>query len=277
MVRELKISEARKHPANFLYIFADEKAFLQRIPAEYANVIRGKKANQNKLLMLSAQKYKSTYDEYKEAVRSGFMDIYGMTPAQALVNLASGKDVAGKNWSKGVYGVGALKQTSFAGTGYSVDPTTGTILDNGVPTATEKTIYRDVNGKTVPFQIYAYDNTTDTMYMSQLDEATGKYYATTKTNDKTGEMFNALGKSVTTSDSASMWENIIMCVGNFLAWLISLFSGGTTTLTEENTLPDQSADGFVTEAGIGEAGAILLALAAGGALLVSGSKKKATK
>lgn len=274
MVRELKISEAKKHPANFLYIFADEKKFLQYIPVKYANIIRGKKANENKLLMLSAQKHKTTYDEYVSAIRQGFIDIYGITPAQALVELANGKTVAGKNWKQGVFGIGALKQAKFTGTSYSVDADTGEILDNGVPQPLDNTVYKEVNGKTVPFQKFVYDNTTGYTFMSQLDESTGKYYATSKT-DASGNITNALGAEMTTSDSASIWENVIMFAQQFIEWLISLFSGTTTnTLTEENTLPDQQADGFVTEAGFGEAGAILLALAAGGALIASGSKKK---
>ena len=54
---ELTITQAQKNAANFMYIWADEKNFLQKINRKYANIIRGKKANQIKLLKLSAQKY----------------------------------------------------------------------------------------------------------------------------------------------------------------------------------------------------------------------------
>lgn len=110
---ELTITQAQKNAANFMYIWADKKEFLQKIDKKYANIIEGKKLNQIKLLKLSAQKYGKSYEEYTDAIREAFIATYDVTPAEALVILAQGGSIAGKNWSEGVYGIGALYVNVF--------------------------------------------------------------------------------------------------------------------------------------------------------------------
>ena len=277
---ELTIQEASRQSANFMYIWADENKFLRYIPKKYASIIRTKKANQKKLLVLSAEKYGTTYEAYTTAIRSAFIEQWGHTPAEALVILAQGGQIAGKDWSEGVYGVGALYVDTFSGhTGITVRPEDGHILNNGTDvTDTTKTVYTTIKKQAVPYQLFAtVDNVT---YMSQYNKLQKKYYAQSfSTAD--GQYSARTGDTINASDNADIWGAIVAAIDKFINWLISLFAGDTSrdTLNATNTLPDQKADGFVQEAGFGEAGTILLVLAAGGALMASGAfgKKRIKK
>lgn len=278
MITELTIEQAKKQPANFMYIFASDE-FLNAIEKKHADVIRVKRANQKKLLMLSAQKYlgsEDKYTQYTDAIREQFIAYFDCTPAEALVRLAQGKEVAGKNWAKGMYGIGVIKTKKFAGTGVTVQAETGDMWENNTPLSIDHVVYGD-DGTVC--QKFAYDSISGNMYMSQKDKK-GKWYAASYSNDN-GQTLNASGITITGADSGSIWETIILNLGTFLEWLINLFGGSKKeTLSAENTLPDQQADGFVYESGIGEAGGILLALVAGGTLLATGAlggKKKKSK
>ena len=261
-----------------MYIWADEQKFLRYIDKEHAAVIRSKKANQNKLIQLSAEKYGKTQKEYTDAIRAAFTEQWGCTPAEALVILAQGGQVAGKNWSEGVYGVGALHVATFTGhSEVSVRETDGHILNNGVDvTDTTKTVYTNIKKEAVPYQLFA--TVDDITYMSQYNKTLKKYYAQTYSN-ATGSYSARTGNEVNTSDSADIWGAIIMSFEKFLNWLITLFAGTSTktTLNTENTLPNQVTDGFVQEAGMGDAVKIALVLAAGGVLLTGGLGKNIKK
>ncbi len=285
MIRELTIEQAKQHPNSFLYVFASEK-YLSYISAKYRDIIRTKKLNEIYLLKLSAEKYLKNIDkwtEYKSAISSAFEEAYGITPEEALVKLALGQEVAGKNWEKGVFGVGAVKSQVFKnvevnGQEVSVNAENGHILCGTQDLTKEKdTVFANVNGQTVPYQLFGYTQNETMVFMSQLNKTTGKYYAATYSSD--GVTYDAAtNKEKTTSDSASIWETITLSIKDFIEWILSFFGITTTTatspLTEENTLPNQKADGYVQEAGMGEAGVILIALAAGGLLLAKSGKKK---
>lgn len=274
---ELTIQQACVCPQDFMYIWADEKKFLQYIDKKHAAEIRSKKANQNKLIALSAQKYNKTQKEYTDAIRAAFVEQWKCTPAEALVILAQGGQIAGKNWDEGVYGIGALNVSTFTGhPDISVRPEDGHILNNGVDaTDTTKTVYATIKKQAVPYQLFAtIDNVT---YMSQYNKTLKKYYAQTYSTAE-GQFSARTGNSVNAGDNADIWGAILSSFEKFLSWLISLFGGGTTTmLSAENTLPNQTADGFVQEAGMSDAVKIALVLAAGGALLTGGLKKKKAK
>lgn len=274
----LTIEQAKKAPAAFLYVWASEE-FLNAIPAKHARIIRGKKANQRKLLLISADEYKTTLQAYTDAIYAEFKDMYNMTPFEALLVLAQGGTVAGKNWEKGVYGIGAVKVTTFYGAdGLTVNESTGDIMLNGqAVTANSKTVYSNVKGKAVAYQKF-YTDANGKTYMAQYDKSTGKYYAST-ISDADGNMISAAnGKSVTAADGGDLWGNITLLAEKFLNWLLSLFNkdGQKESLSEENTLPSQTGDGFVTGDGTMEAGGILLLLAAGGAI-IAGSAMKGKK
>lgn len=273
MITELTIQEACSHAADFMYIWADEKQFLRYIKSEYASNIRLKKAHQKKLLELSAEKYGKTVSDYTTAIREAFIDEWGHTPVEALVILAQGGQIAGKNWVEGVYGVGALHTNVFNGTNITVDEKNGHIMKDGTDyTDTTKTVYATVKNKPVEYQLFAtIDGVT---YMSQYQKISKKYFAQSYSNAE--GTFNArTGGAVSASDNADIWGSILLSFDKFLNWLVSLFGGSTErqTLTTENTLPDQKTDGFVSQSGMGEAGMILLALAGGGLLLANAKKK----
>ena len=278
---ELTINQACKHSADFMYLWADEEKFLRYIKSKYANEIRRKKANQKKLILLSAEKYGKTYEDYTSAIRSAFMEQWDHTPAEALVILAQGGKIAGKNWAEGVYGIGAVRN-NFNGYAIddkqiTVDPTTGHILWGTEDITDEsKTVYDTVKGEVIPFQLFSKEIST-LVFMSQYNKTAKKYGAQSYADGQyTYSAKN--GAEITASDNADLWGSIQLSLQTFIDWLISLFGGDNTKeqISASNTLPSQTTDGFVSagDGGIVEAGGgILLALAAAG-LIMSGRKKK---
>ena len=165
MLRELTIEQAQKSPAAFMYVWASDK-FLARLSKKYASIIRMKRANQIKLLKLSAEKYLrdvNKVDQYYSAIKSSFVNMYGMRPIDALVILAQGGTVAGKNWKKGIFGIGSARtNTTFNGVeinGQAVtcDPNTGQIFLGGKNiTDNNSTTFDTVKGKMVEYQLFAH-------------------------------------------------------------------------------------------------------------------------
>ena len=275
---ELTISQACEHPADFMYIWASDDKFLRYIPQNYATIIKGKRANQRKILALSAEKYGTTQAAYEQAIYDAFIETYDHTPAEALVILAQGGSIAGKNWSEGVFGIGAVQ--SFSNNpNILVDAKTGHIYNGGTDiTDTSKTVYSTVKGSVFPIQYVAQlDGVT---YMSNYNKTLKKYSSYTWSNaDGT---FNAKsGATFSSSQSSDIWGMIIASIEKFINWLLQLFTGSSVeTISAENTLPSQTADGFASADGgngIAEASGILLALAAGGALIASGGIKLGKK
>ena len=277
---ELTIQQACKQSANFMYLWADEKDFLQYIKKEYADNIRLKKAHQHKLLLLSAEKYGNTYDEYTTKIRAAFIEQYGMTPAEALIVLAQGGEVAGKNWSESMYGVGALP-TSFSGyeidgQAVTVDATTGAIYLGATDiTDTTKVVYSTSGKNTIVYQRFSKDM-NGVVFKSQYHKVQKKYAPQSWSTDD-GTFSAKDGTEIKAADGASVWGNVLESVQVFLDWILSLFGANIPAreqLTTKNTLPNQTADGFAQEAGMTDAAGLLLILAAGGALVATGGLKK---
>ena len=275
---ELTIEQAKKYPANFMYIWASDQ-FLAAIERKHAIEIRRKQLNERLLLQRSAEKFNTTKEAYEQAIYDEFKEQFKMTPAEALVKLAMGEQVCGKDWEAGVYGVGAIRSRKFKD-GYSVGAENGTIIDSaGNLCATDQVIYGSDGN---PFQITSYDNTTGITYVSEKAKD-GKWFAKSY-SDSNGNMFTAAGKSMTGSEAGSVWETVELSfdwIQKIINWILSLFGIKTDPeveqLTPENTMPNQKKDGFVYESGLGEAGGVMLLLAAGGALMASGAigdKKK---
>lgn len=300
-VKTLTLDEARKNSAMFLYIFADN-TYLSYIPKKYAKIISNKRANQRKLLVLSAQAYinkdamygGTEYMQYVNAVKQGFQNTYGMLPQDALVKLALGETVAGKNWSEGVYGVGAVDVVQFYGSTVTVDPETGHIYKDGVDcTDTTLTVNKDLGGKigTIPFQLFA--NIDGKTYMSEYKRSKKQYFAKSYSNEA-GKYSAADGKAIQSVDAATVFENIQLGAWDFLEFLKQIlnflginlnFGGGSSNnnkdqINEDNTLPNQKKDGYSQdEPEPLNASAIMAAIAAG-ALIIGklmpnhGGKKK---
>lgn len=296
-VKTLTLDEARKNSAMFLYIFADN-TYLSYIPKKYANIISNKRANQRKLLVLSAQAYinqdavygGAEYMQYVNAVKDGFQATYGMSPQDALVKLALGENVAGKNWSEGVYGVGAVDSATFYGTTITVNPETGHIYNEGVDcTDTTLNINKDFGGKigTIPFQLFA--TIGDVTYMSEYKRGKKQYFAKSYSN-ASGKYSAADGKAIESVDAATVFENIQLGTWDFLEFLqqilnflginINLGGGNSSSssssssssqkeqINEENTLPNQQKDGYSQdEPNTLNASAIMAAVAAGALII----------
>lgn len=279
MKTKLTIDEAKKNPSMFMYIWAEDN-FLKAIPAKYAKIIAGKAANQRKILMQSAKEYlgdSKKWTQYTDAIRQAFIDTYGMTPISALVVLAQGGTVAGKNWKDGVYGVGKLGTATFKGTDISVNPKNGWMMRDGKYLPVYDTVYKDVDGKAIAYQLFYQEKESGERYMSQYYEKDGKYYAESF-EDADGKRYDAAtGKEITDADSATIWSDVIFTLDKLLDWIISLFTANTNSvdkISPDNTAPSQTKDGFCTKSGFGEAGMILLALVAGGTLLATSGRKK---
>ena len=286
---ELTINEACKHPECFMYVWANDQ-FLKAINPKYAQIIYVKRANQKKVLMLSADKYLGGFDkvnQYYDAIADAFKSAYDHTPLEALVILAQGGEVAGKNWSEGVYGIGALYPTKFAGVSVggkevTVDKETGHILW-GTIDITDNDIEPIVDEKGV-YQIFG--SSDDYIFMSQRKKSGKTFYAATWT-DVNGVKHRASdGKEISDSESSNIWGSINLnwdWLKSILNWILSLFGispipdieGSSESLSADNTLPSQKMDGFTSKDPddplISSTGALLL-LAAGGMLLMNKGK-----
>lgn len=262
----------QKSPIDFLYIFAtdDYLAKVQKyISKKAANTIRTKRANQATMLYRMAQDLGKSFDALASEVSSLIQQQYGISVGNILLKLLAGEPVAGKDYKKGVYGVGSTPLTTFTqNSNVSVDPTTGKIklngtdLSNGYPTMQDR--------QTVAFTYNIGGNT----YTSKLNTATGQWYA--NTYGTADAMQFADGSTYTASKSSSVWENISTAtslIEKLVTWILSLFgSGNRTLLTADNTLPSQEE--YITNdtniAGFGIVGAVIL----GGVLLGTAYKKK---
>ena len=270
-LKELTIEQACKCPQSFMYIWADEDKFLRYIDKEYADIIRVKKGNENKILDLSAEKFGKTKKDYTNAIRAAFVEAFGITPAAALVKLSNGERVAGKDWKAGVFGIGKTNSTEFKDTGVTVNPDNGYMMINGQYKPVTDTVYE--NGE--PFQQFWYNEAGEVTYMSQKGED-GKWYAASYQDALTGKKWTASGKDADkASEAATIWQDILLDEGlwqKILDWIMSLFSGLTNkqTLTVDNTLPSQTGDGFVYKSGIGTTGALILGAVAVGTMLMGG-------
>ena len=295
---ELTLDQAIKHPESFLYVWATDE-FLGAINPKYAKVIYGKRQNQKKVLMLSADKYLGSWqkvDQYYQEIANAFVKIYGVSPKEALIILAQGGEVAGKNWSEGVYGVGALHTNTFEGVdanggSVTVDAKTGHIFYNGKDITDEsRTVYGTVKGEAFPTNYFGVDD-FGSVYKSEYNKTLKKYYAASYVNDA-GVTITAKGKVTDGTESSSIWSNINFdwdWIRNILNWILSIFnipgipsvegSSSVEQLSASNTLPNQKTDGFVSKAGTDETGVILLCAAAAGYLLMGkkGKKYKANK
>lgn len=276
-MRELTKQEACTSPASFMYIFATDE-FLSYIEPKYAYIIKGKRANQVKILMLSADKYlgdEKKWTDYGEAIRSAFIEMYGMQPIEALSVLAQGGSVAGKNWEEGIYGIGATANIDFGksvnGASVYCNSQDGHIYAGTLDITDEsKTVYKTIKGQAIPYQLFSREMEGMT-FMTQYNR-TRKQYDAQSYSTSDGEFSARTGAALTGINGGDIWGTIIMYLERFAEWLISIFvkeEDQKQPITAANTLPSQTGDGFVQQAGMSIGAKIALALAAGGALLYS--------
>lgn len=266
----MSFNDMLQHPSSMLYIFADD-AFLAKLDSKTASIIRKKRANQYQLLAAESGGYGNRQTAAAQ-ISAAFEEMYGMKPGKALVVLAQGGEVAGKNWAAGVYGVGAIKRPDFSqNSAVTVNSKTGEISVNGT-VVQAKTIYGGTTGKKI--QSYIYTDANGNTYTSQ--KMGTKYYAGTYTTSD-GKMENANGQTVTEADSNSLWTSCGSIIETVVNWLMSLF-GGTDEeelITADNTLASQG-DGFV-ETTSASTPLIIAAAAVGTYLYTQKGKKKSKK
>lgn len=269
---KVSIQDCYTSPEAFLYVFATDE-YIARLGTKAQKIITQKRANQNKILLQSAAGGPSV-ESLQNALREGFIQIYGQTPADILIRLANGETVCGKNYSDGVYGVGAIYQPNFVqNNSVLVDEKTGQFIVNGTPVTGATIIY----GNNCPDNIYGYswqDEQKNT-YSSRYVKTQKKYYAGQyMTADGTKQ--TPKGTVLSAGETGNIWETVIGYLDKLVQWIISIFGGASNSsmINSSNTLPSQT-DGFVekSEAGLGTWGTVLLALAAVGTLL-AGKKKK---
>lgn len=256
-------------PETVLYAFAPD-AFIAKLGNKAKTIVYYKKQNQVKLINTLAVDAGMDYASATARIQQSFQNAYGMYPYDALKVLASGGEVAGKNWAKGVFGIGLLpKRQDFAqNMGVSVDPKTGKILVNGVEGANQVSVYSGSKIKS-----YSYTDANGNTYTS-VRNLSGKYYANTYTASGSEVTQNANGDTVTSADSASIWTSVTEIFNNLWNWLMRLLgiNKEETILDPQNTIPMQT-DGFVEEeTSVGEA-AMWAVLAVGAGVMLSGGLK----
>lgn len=232
-------------PTDFLYLWASD-GFISQLGSK-SKIVKEKKYNQYQTLWKtmventnakSQEELQEVYKSWTNQIASAIKDIYGLTPAQILEKLAMGEEVLGRNWDKGVYGIGAGMQLTFDQTpGVGVDYASGKITYQGVELENQTPIYGadgNVTGYSAmyganQYQSYGYNG------------AYGAYSYSTPD----GVIQNPTGNSLSASGS-SFWQNsanYMPIIERLLDWIMSFFGGslqGRTVLTQQNTAPKQT-------------------------------------
>lgn len=277
------LADIKKCPIDFLYLWASDD-FISQL-GNKASIIAEKKYNQYQTLwrimvdVADQGSESANLNEYKRwtsEIAQTIKDTYGKTPAEILVDLADGKTVAGKDFAKGVFGVGEATSNTFVqNSNYTVDPTTGQIKAGDGSTLKDKLHQTPIYGEDGSVTGYSY-NVGNTQYQSVYSN--GQYVALSY-SDVNGVQ-KANGGSFSAS-SGTFWqnaENYMPMVNNLIEWIISLISqllpGNRVALTTDNTVPKQTE--WVYEEKSNSGGA-LLALAAAGALIFGTTGKKKNK
>lgn len=271
------LASIKKCPIDFLYLWASD-GFISQLGSK-ANIIRQKKYYQYQLLWKTMvensgsrtpEEYREIYSQWTNEIAKEIQNIYGITPAEILNKLALGQEVAGKDWSAGVYGIGDAEAPSTvfkSNSNIFVDPTSGMIKDKNGKAIKKQTAIYGADGNITGYS--AVKN--GVQYQSYLQgEMFGAY---TYSNSKEIRLANG---GEYDSAKGTFWqnaENYIPMIESVVAWLTSLISelltGDRTYLSTENTVPKQKEWVEEDNTGLWVAGGIA---AAGVALLMMDKK-----
>lgn len=282
MASKKTLSDIKKCPIDFLYIWAGNE-FISQLGSK-ASIIAEKKYNQYQTLWRimvdnedagSVEANQKTFTRWTNEIAQAIYDTYNLTPAEILVALASGKTVAGKNFSQGVFGVGETTSNTFVqNSNYKVDSATGKIYAGDGATMKDKLHQTPIYGEDGNVSGYSY-TIGNTQYQSVYSN--GKYVALSYSDINGVQKANGGKYSAANSTFWQNAENYMPIVNNILDWLLSLVSqllpGDRTLLTTENTVPKQSEWIYEEKSSTGWLGA-LLAGGAAMALLFPGKKGK---
>ena len=231
-------------PTDFLYLWASD-GFITQLGSK-SKIVKQKKYYQYQSLWKvmventnsnNQSELQEVYKSWTDKIAAAIKDIYGMTPAQILEKLAMGENVLGKNWNKGIYGVGEVPTTFSQDQSVTVDTASGKILKNGVVVENQIAIYGG-DGNVTGYSVLI----GDAQYQSAL--ANGSYGAYCYSNSN-GTIQDASGQSLDQS-KAGFWQNAnnyMPIVNKLLEWVSSIvnsFFPNRTVLTPENTVPVQA-------------------------------------
>lgn len=276
-------NDIKRSPIDFIYYFANDQYIAivaANISAKAAETIRSKRENQKKVLANLYGSVKKRDEQAASELTAYIQDIYGKTPQDILVALLNGETVAGKNYEKGVYGVGATERLNTFGDDSSelyVDSDTGKIYKDGQYITGGTAIYEKKNGQTyVSGYAYQYEGKS---YTTSIDKTSGKFYANSYgTSDN---MYNADG-TVYDPSYGTFWDAMETAqpfIVKLIEWIKSVLSAvfNINFVDGRNTLPSQS-EYVVDEPGMNTASlGIIGALLVGGALLMNEPKKGGKK
>lgn len=282
MAKKKTLADIKKCPIDFLYLWAGDE-FISQL-GNKASIIAEKKYNQYQTLwrimvdVADQGSESANLNEFKRwtnEIASAIYDIYNRTPAEILIDLASGKTVAGKNFNNGVFGIGEAASTSFVqNSNYQVNPETGQIIAGSGGDLRTELHQTPIYGESGDVTGYSY-TAGNTQYQSHYQN--GQYVALSY-SDVNGVQ-KANGGSYDSTE-ASFWqnaENYVPMINSIVEWVLRLISqllpGQRTVLTSENTVPKQSE--WVYEES--NASGALLAMVAAGALIFGTSDNKKRK
>lgn len=262
-------------PTDFLYLWASD-GFIAQLGSK-SKIVKQKKYHQYQTLWktmventnaTSQDELQEVYKTWTNKIADAIKNVYGMSPATILEKLAMGENVLGKNWRKGIYGIGEVPTTFSQDPTVSVDATTGKILKNGVVVENQIAIY-GADGVVVGYSVLIGDS----QYQSALSN--GSYGAACYSNSN-GAIQDANGQSLDQS-KVGFWQNAnnyMPIVNKILEWVSSIvnsFFPNRTVLTPDNTVPEQ-AEWLESESNSN--GLIAGGLALGALALMSLGKKK---
>lgn len=238
------LSDIKKCPIDYLYLWASDE-FISQL-GNKARIIKQKKYNQYQTLWkavvsnnesASAEKLQEVYKQWTSEIADTIKATYGYTPGEILVRLAMGQEVAGKNFDKGVYGVGNTSTTSFVqNSSVQVNPLTGVVMQNGLPMPNQTAVYGN-DGNVIGYSTQVGDKQYQSYFVG------GKYSALSF-SDPDGVQY-ANGNPFNDSN-ASFWQNANNykpIIDNVLSWISSIvnhYFPNRTVLTQNNTVPKQT-------------------------------------
>ena len=124
--------QLRDAASNLIYAWISENN-LKYFASKYSQVIARKRAYQLQFMANIARQANVSGSEVTNYVENCIVEIYGKKPSEIVYLLAQGKTIAGRNWKRGIYGIGELTSgtTSFLDSDYTVNAETGDIELNG--------------------------------------------------------------------------------------------------------------------------------------------------
>ena len=208
-----------KSPADWIYLFASD-SFISHLSGAYRQTVYKKNILQRKYVNTWAQNCGATFEAWRSQIGDAIKNTYGMTAQEVLVRLASGQNVAGKNWKEGVYGIAGNKYEAFTqNTSITVDASTGKLMQGGSEITGQTAVYSS-NGKTVEGYTVSLDGKT---YQSMRTGS--QYYAGTYSTSEGA--FNADGSAYNPTTCASIFQNMTAWfpfIQSFVSWIMSIMN-----------------------------------------------------